>query len=312
MGAKKAEPGPNLAPRWAPWVRLRPRVWASLGALAVCGLMVNLAWRHYAPVIARHEQYQITAQDIVISPPPAWIRADIRAEVFSTSGLADSLSILDDWTLLCDRLTQAFRLHPWVASVGPIRRRLPSTLEIELAYRKPVAAVESTDAAGIAFLPVDVRAIRLPEKDLTDIELRYLPRISGISGRPQIGDVWNDVRVIDGAKLADALSDVWQQLRLVELIPVARPASRSDTSLVSFEITTSGGTRILWGVAPGHERDAGESPLETKRKRLLHFAAQNGSSRPIDGPELVDVRSDLIVTPRSARKKSQAGVIQPK
>ena len=35
-----------------------------------------------------------------------------------------------------------------------------------------------------------------------------MPRISGISGRPLVGDSWNDPRVIGGAKLALALAEL--------------------------------------------------------------------------------------------------------
>src|SRR5207249_4173522 len=112
----------------------------------------------------------------------------------------------------------AFELHPWVASVERITRRLPSSLEIELKYRRVVAAVESSDATGVMYLPIDEHAVRLPEGDLTETERRYLPRISGVTGRPLVGDVWDDARVVGAAKLAAQLADVWQQLRLVEIL----------------------------------------------------------------------------------------------
>ena len=68
------------------------------------------------------------------------------------------------------------------------------------------------------FLPIDEHAVRLPEGDLSEAERRYLPRISGITGRPLVGDRWDDPRVVGGAKLAAQLADVWQKLRLVEII----------------------------------------------------------------------------------------------
>ena len=295
-----ARSAPTTLPRF---IRLRPRVWASLAALAVCGVVGHFFWRHYAPVVARHPQYQLTAENIHITPLPAWIRTDVKAEVLRDAGLAGNLSLLDDWDTLCRRISDAFRFHPWVASVGRIRQRLPAALEIDLEYRRPIAAVESTDSSGVAFLPIDVHAVRLPEADMSEIELRYLPRITGITGRPLLGDVWRDERVMGGAKLAAELADVWQPLRLVEIMPSIQLQSRGEEKFYTFEIIASGGTRIVWGTAPGQEVIAGESPCAVKRQRLLEFATKNGQLDSIDGPELVDVRSELVVTPRTARKK---------
>jgi hypothetical protein len=286
------------------FVRFRPRVWASLLCLLGLGIAANGIWRRAEPGIARRPQYRLTADKIHITPPPPWIRSDIKAEVLRDAGLAENLTLLDDWAHFTRRIQDAFEFHPWVASVERIRRRLPSSLEVELKYRRPVAAVESTDDGSMTFLPIDEHAIRLPEGDLTDVERRYLPRISGVVARPLVGDVWNDPRIVGGAKLAAALVDVWQRLRLVEIIATLESSKDDDQAVITFEIVTSGGTRVIWGAPPGGEAAAGESPLETKRKRLLDYAAQHGKLETIDGPAKLDVRSDLIVTPRTARRES--------
>ena len=43
-----------------------------------------------------------------------------------------------------------------------------------------------------------------------------------------------------------------------------------------------------------------------KRQRLLDYATQYGKLESIDGPAVLDVRGDLIVTPRTARNKPAA------
>ena len=217
-----------------------------------------------------------------------------------------TVSVLDDWDTLAKRVKDAFELHPWVASVERITRRLPSSLDIELKYRRPIAAVESSDPSGVMFLPIDDHAVRLPEGDLTETERRYLPRVSGITGRPRVGDVWDDPRVIGGAKLAAQLADVWQQLRLVEILANAQNSTHDDKPLYTFEIVTTGGTRIIWGATPGQESSSGDSPFTQKRQRLLDYAAQHGKLESIDGPAVLDVRSDVVVTPRTARHKPAA------
>jgi hypothetical protein len=116
--------------------------------------------------------------------------------------------------------------------------------------------------------------------------------------------VWDDQRVIGGARLAAQLADVWQQLRLVEILANAQSSTRDDKPLYSFEIVTTGGTRIIWGATPGQESSVGDSPFQQKRQRLLDYAAQHGKLESIDGPAVLDVRSDVVVTPRTARKNA--------
>jgi hypothetical protein len=284
-------------------IRLRPKVWASLFLILGLGVAGNFAWKEYGGQIAHHPQYQLTSDHITITPPPPWIRSDVKSQVLRDSGLLAGVSVLDDWDTLSRRITEAFQFHPWVAAVRKISKRLPSSLDVKLEYRRPVAAVESSDASGISFLPIDEHAVRLPEADLTDAERRYLPRISDVSGRPLVGDAWKDPRVIDGARLAAGLADIWQQLRLVEIIASPQPIVRGDARLYSFDIVTSGGTRIVWGAAPDQQLQTNESTFAEKRKRLLDFAAHNGKLEMIDGPKSVDVRAELVITPREARKK---------
>jgi hypothetical protein len=225
--------------------------------------------------------------------------------VLRDAGLDGTLSVLDDWPAFSRRIQDAFEFHPWVAKVERISRRLPSALEIELDYRRPIAAIESSDGGSVALLPIDALAIRLPEGDLSEVELRYLPRISGISGRPLVGDAWDDPRVGGGARIVVALADVWQQLRLIEIIASPQPNATAAGQDYAFEIVTSGGTRILWGGPPGSEAAAGESPVETKRTRLLEYATEHGKLDTIDGPATLDVRNELIATPRTTRRDSQ-------
>ena len=294
----------KLAPRarWTSLIRLRPKVWGGLFIIVLLGAGGHLLWRHQAAGVARHPQYQLTPETVQITPPPAWIRSDIKSEALRDAGLPGNLSLLEDWDTLVARTRQAFEFHPWVASVQRITRRPPNSLQIELEYRRPIASVEASGPGGISLLPIDAAAVRLPEADLTDAERRYLPRISSVVGRPLVGHAWEDPRVVGGVKLTAALYDVWRQLRLVEIIPSPHPLVQGDSRFYSYEIVTSGGTRVVWGAAPGDEQSAGESPLATKRQRLLDYAAGSGRLDAIDGPASVDVRKTLVVVPRTAKR----------
>jgi hypothetical protein len=286
--------------------RLRPRVWAGLLFVLGLGYGAHYAWQRSGPLVAQHPQYQLTAESIHITPPPPWIRSDVKAQVLRDARLVGTVSVLDDWDTLSQRIKDAFEFHPWVASVERITKRVPAALEIELRYRKPVAAVESGESGGVTFLPIDEHAVRLPEADLTQTERRYLPRITGVTGRPVVGEVWSDPRVIGGARLAASLADVWQQLRLVEIMAALNSSPYDETQVCNFEIITTGGTRIVWGAAPGQEVSAGEAAFDLKRKRLLDYTAQHGQLESIDGPAAIDVRGDLVITPRTARRKPAA------
>jgi hypothetical protein len=286
--------------------RFRPRVCAGLIMLAALALAAHALWLRNRPLVAQGSQYQISAGNIHVTPKPSWIRSDVKAQALRDAGLIGTLSILEDWDARSRRVKDAFEMHPWVASVDRIVCRLPGSLDVELKYRRPIAAVESSDPRGVMYLPIDERAVRLPESDFTEAERRYLPRISGITGRPLVGDLWDDPRVVGGAKLAAQLADVWQKLRLVEIIASLQSSSRDDDPLYRYEIVTTGGTRIVWGSIPGQEASSGESPFSQKRQRLLDYAAQHGKLETIDGPEVLDVRSDVVVTPRTARHKPES------
>lgn len=304
MGSKSnsSNPAPELSP--APPLRVlwRPKVWGSLAIVLAVGYAGHLAWQHYLPAIAQHPQFQITAENVYITAPPSWIRADVKAEVLRDAGLLGKLSVIDDHERLQKRVRDAFTFHPWVAAVHQIRIDLPASLHIELEYRRPVAAVEAVDRETVSYLPIDASGVRLPDEDFSDFERRALPRVTGVTGVPSVGERWNDDRVTNAAALADRLADVWSQLRLVEIVPSMHAQVRGNTSFYAFDIMTSGGTRILWGAAPGREQDASESPFVAKRKRLLDYASSHGQLDSIDGPASVDVRSDLVVLPRTARR----------
>src|SRR4051794_18080525 len=286
--------------------RFRPRVWACLAILVGLGFGGHLLWRSTAPTVARAPEYALTPDRIHISARPAWIRSDIKSQVLRDSGLTGTISLLDNWDTLSWRIKEAFSLHPWIASVDRIERRLPGSLDVDVTYRRPIASVESSDPNGVMFLPIDEHAVRLPEADLTEVERRYLPRISGITGRPQVGDAWDDPRVQGGARLAAQLFDVWQKLRLVEILANMPTTARDEKLPCTFEIVTIGGTHIIWGATPGQELPGAESPFNQKRQRLLDYASQHGKLESIDGPAVLDVRCDVVITPRTAKNQSAA------
>lgn len=281
-------------------VWLRPRVLLILAVLAALGYFGHQAWQQNVPAVRRDPHYAITPERIHVSPQPDWIHTDVRNEVCREGRLAGNLSLLDDGESL-QRIKDAFERHPWVASVERITKRLPAGVDVQIEYRRPVAAIETVGQHRAELLAVDQTGMRLPEKDMSEAERRYLPRITRVQERPQVGERWTDPRVEPAVRLAVGLAGVWRSLRLFEIEP--QSASVDGSLPIAFSILTSGGTRIVWGSAPGDE-PPGESAFATKLKLLQSYAAENGNLGTIYGPEQLDVRSDLRIQPRAARKKT--------
>lgn len=278
------------------FIRLRPRIVMSLAVVMALGFFGHKLWQRYEPTVSRHPQYAITAERIVLPERPPWIQHDFRAEVLRDAGLVGELSLLDGGDTLA-RIKQAFEYHPWIESVGTVSKQLPAGIYVKAVYRQPVATVQTASDREMTLLPVDRNGIRLPENDLPMNQRVHLPRITGVTGRPSIGQIWSDPRVVSGVRLAAALTDAWHALRLVEIVPV--PSVKSSGS---FEIRTRGGTRIVWGAAPGEEL-GGESSFGEKLQRLQNYASQNRNLHTIDGPKSLDVRRDLRIQPRTAQEK---------
>jgi hypothetical protein len=235
--------------------------------------------------------YRLALAGLEITPPPAWIKRDVRKEAYDHARLGDPLLILDD--RLIERLRNVFSLHPWVAKVGKIQIFASARVKVDLEYRRPVCMVEVPGG----LYPVDVLGIWLPS-DFTPIEATQYPRLSGIDTAPMgsVGTRWGDARVVGGAEIADALGAPWAQLQLA----LIRPSPAPSPDQCSFDLYTRGGTRILWGRAPGMS-PAGEVPAAEKVARLLHYLEEHNTLDGTHGPQEIDVRAPqgLQVGPRT-------------
>ena len=288
------------APR-GPVFFLRPRVLGGLAMLAFFAVGSQKVWEHYRPVIARSPQYLVDAERLFITPPPPWIRSDIRHEVLRNAGLVGGVSVLDFSESLPQRLRDAFLQHPWVYEVHRMEVALPAAIKVELTYRQPVAAVEVEGSRGIELLPVDPLGVRLPAGDLTDVEKFYLPRIAGAFHPPLVGRAWEEPQVLAAIRLAIPLGRLWHPLQLAVIQPVHQVQRGGPVvGATRLEIVTNGGTRILWGSPPGLET-AAEAPFSEKLNRLQEYANQHGNLDSIDGPATLDVRQEMTVQPRQAR-----------
>jgi hypothetical protein len=279
-----------------------------LAVVALLTLVGNVIWRKVAPTIAERSRYVLQDAGISISPLPDWIIADVRGQVVESAGLAGRLSILDPEFL--SKVKSAFELHPWVESVERIEKSFPPAVRVELTYRRPVAVVDLPVDGQRQLLPVDARGVHLPAGDVPLIRRSYLPRITGIVGQPPVGRPWDDPRVAGAVDLAVHLANEWESLKLVEIIPSARPKLQDEYRYYTYDLATRERTRIVWGAAP---RDGipGESPFAEKLSRLKQCVAQYAAVDWPDWPEVIDVRQGAHVTPREAKRRPERQVGEP-
>ena len=283
-GKKKPQSRPRLLALVRPWVRFVYRRRVVLAATLVLMAFLFLGrrlWDRMEEDVLVRPEYTLAPHQIQITPLPAWIRTDIKAEALRGGSLDAPLSIVDE--RLAERLAKMFLLHPWVARVERVTKHYPSHVAVELVYRRPAAMVE---VPGGLF-PVDDQAVLLPSDDFSTADTRRYPRIAGMESQPlgPVGTPWGDPSVHDGVKIAVALAEVWRDLRLHSIRRAPSRPGESPAPQSHFELVTDHGTVIPWGRAPGSESPS-ETPVAEKLARLKKYATDYGgldeSARPGD------------------------------
>jgi len=257
-----------------------------------------------APWVASREEYLLTADRIHITPPPRWIAADVKIQVLRDGSLDQGISVLDED--LAKRLKDAFEMHPWIRSVDRVTKCVPVGVEVEITYRRPVAAVVVAGQDEKILVPIDADGVRLPNDGLHPDALRMLPRIMGPASQPLVGQAWREKHVLEGCRLAVYLAPVWADLNLVDIIP-ATQETYQDQQFFTYELVTQGGTRIMWGAAL-RAGLPGESSPEAKLARLQRFIAKHGPLTNVNSPAVIDIRQgpNPKTTPRTAQRNQEA------
>lgn len=242
-------------------------------------------WRSLRPRILRQDEYRVTPERVVITPLPDWIRTDLKTEVLREAGMEQSQSLLDP--LLTQRIARAFELHPWVAQVKRVSKRHPARVEVELVYRRPVCMVEVPGG----LYPVDAEGVLLPTADFSPIEARHYPRLGGVTSAPLggVGSPWGDPRVQDGARIAEVLADIWNELKLAQIVPHGSGENTPSLSEPLYDLVTRGGNRIVWGHPPG-QAVGNEAGTEAKIAWLRKLVSDHGSLDSAIGSGGVDLR----------------------
>lgn len=254
-------------------------------------LTAYYGWKKWGVPVTHRAEYKVSAASIAVTPPPPWIRSDIKAEAMRDGSL-EGLSIFDtDLTL---RVYRAFEMHPWVEKVACVGKRPQSRLVVEVEYRRPVAWVEvpagvlPTNEVGL--LPVDKKGVLLPTADFSATQANDYPRIAvsnltpcGLPGSP-----WGDARVSICAEIASLLSEESQTLGLHRILAIESP-EESSTNAPLYRLTTRKGLRIIWGSAPGREV-AGEPTAAQKKVALRQIADMLAKSNADTNAREIDLR----------------------
>ena len=270
---------------WRPQNR-GPVLTAGVILAAIVGLLV--AWNRWGAPTTHGPDYLVTPDKITITPQPAWIHADVKAEVVRAANLS-RLDLRD--RELAQQVSQAFALHAWIAKVVRVEKRYPAQLAVTLEYRRPIAAVELAPGGRRELLFVDAegscsrrktsRAIRQP----TTCALEVINSTPSVYGSPSGGMIaWREPPEIAAA---------WgERFKRLASIAFCRAKSAAPNQLRAADAT--GDTRVLWGPAPSQfassEPSAEQKIAKTARVDSPQSPTEARFGPPQGGERLIDLR----------------------
>lgn len=254
---------------------LRPqnRGWVSTAAVVIASVIgFVVAWHRWGAPALEGDDYVVTDDKIVVTPQPAWIHTNVKADcIRSLSGM--HLKLLD--RDLVEKIASAFALHPWVAEVIRVEKRYPAQVNVELEYRRPVLVVKLDAPGEEGLLFLDDGAVLLPSVDFAPSQARNYLRIAATGEAPSgvYGVPWKSERIAGAATIAAILEDQWQPLGLYSIV-----TTRVGSGELAYELRSQDEKlRLIWGHAPGHETP-GENTAQQKLAALKKLTRDGVSS----------------------------------
>lgn len=238
------------------------------------------------PSLGSRAEYQIPFSSIELIPEPERpVPMNLLEQVADQSGMPRDLSILSENVTF--ELTKAFRRHPWVSKVVRVRKSYPAKITVELEYRKPVMMAQVQGGR----IPVDLYGVILPTSDFSATDASQYPLLQNVPSRPKVrpGSAWEDPAILAAARVADALSEHWQSLKLEAILMPKLKDSSVQPNDVILELLGKGGSKIVWGRPPGSDHP-GELESTQKIRRLEKYLADFGDYNQPHGPYEIDIR----------------------
>lgn len=257
------------------------------------------AWKKWGGPIVGSADYILQPECLEVTPQPAWIRADVKAEVLQSGGLIGR-SILEE--RLTIYIAEAFASHAWVEKVMRVSKHHPARVVVDVTYREPVAMVEVTLDGQAGLLPIDASGVLLPPDDFRAADAAKYLRIAAAEAAPAggIGEAWGDPRIDGAARIAGLLLDHWQRIGIFRVVAHASGDEQDTTSPPNYELASRNGTRVIWGRAPAAASAAQAEKDAKKLAALIAFIGQNGNLNEQAEPVDIDLRDGFNVVPRTA------------
>ncbi len=282
--AKSAQPAPPSPPQRSVLARLRPWVLVVGAGVGLAGYGVQRL-QNLLPDLSSREEYQAGLAQIEITPPPRWVPQNFIEQVLHAANLPEKFSLLDDH--LAHDIAEAFQLHPWVERVVSVHTSIPAAVRVHLEYRRPAAMIQV--AQGM--YPIDAQGVLLPPADFSVSDARLYPRVVNVRSTPQgpAGTGWGDPIVAGAARLAEALAPHWKKWQLAAIVCPQEAPSEDSLDQGLYVLTSTGGSRILWGLPPD-AKHPGELTTEQKLGKLKKYVDDFGSFDRPRGPYEINIR----------------------
>ncbi len=280
-------------------ILLHPTTMFVFATVVMIGGAIFL-WEGHQDKIVNLDEFRLTEDKIRLTPTPEWAGTDLKKLVLDETESGNA-SILD--TDLVPRTAGVMRSVGFVETIRSIEKS-KSGLDIDVIYRQPVALVElsrvtlvkkwpAENQGKTVLLPVDRNGFLMPEsigngKNLPWIAVPYPTSFS------TTWTLWQDDRIQDAAAIC-ALFD--PPLAEIGIERITTNRFRQPTSIrerVPYELYSGSGTRIVWGNAPGKERDA-EAKSDAKIRAIEAVFSQFGHLDKVDLGR-IDVRSGKAIS----------------
>jgi hypothetical protein len=257
-------PPPTLVQWWSAKIRSVPGG-GLLFALVPLLILGYFGWYYYGAEHLDRTLYSLREENIELTPQPAWIHGDVRAEVYR-SGALSHVSLLEPQASAT--IAHAFDAHTWIKTTNRVRKTSGGKVKVDVVYRKPAAMVyfrrapaigsqEGAKPSQASCFPVDEEGFVLPSDDFApaDVHNYFVIFAPGATPAGGVGMAFGDDRILEALKLCHLLEPQRTALKLACVYVEADALEQQLGALNSWilRVETVDNRNIIWGHAPGKE-----------------------------------------------------------